>query len=291
MAQTATTGNLENAQRIIISAARYTEEHNAPALALTEQFKLPKGAKQMTVPKVGQMSMSDLQDGIDIVDEEEIGMTTVDLTASEVGAKVILTDKLVRQSAPNVFSIIGRQLGDGMARKKDTDVLGLYTNLNGGTKLGAATKFMKASNVQGVIAYAKANKFGSQLYILHHPNAVAYLSKESAVVASSGSASIPEGWSQDLLANFWSGLRPMNNVPIFEDGNITEDSDGDGIGVIADKGAMATLTSVDTRTERQRDASLRATEVVMTADYGVFELDDTRGAGITFDVTALATNN
>ncbi len=291
MAQTATTGNLENAQRIIISAARYTEEHNAPALALTEQFKLPKGAKQMTVPKVGQMSMSDLQDGIDIVDEEEIGMTTVDLTASEVGAKVILTDKLVRQSAPNVFSIIGRQLGDGMARKKDTDVLGLYTNLNGGTKLGAATKFMKASNVQGVIAYAKANKFGSQLYILHHPNAVAYLSKESAVVASSGSAAIPEGWSQDLLANFWSGLRPMNNVPIFEDGNITEDSDGDGIGVIADKGAMATLTSVDTRTERQRDASLRATEVVMTADYGVFELDDTRGAGITFDVTALATNN
>ena len=291
MAQTATTGNLENAQRIIISAARYTEEHNAPALALTEQFKLPKGAKQMTVPKVGQMSMSDLQDGIDIVDEEEIGMTTVDLTASEVGAKVILTDKLVRQSAPNVFSIIGRQLGDGMARKKDTDVLGLYTNLNGGTKLGAATKFMKASNVQGVIAYAKANKFGSQLYILHHPNAVAYLSKESAVVASSGSASVPEGWSQDLLANFWSGLRPMNNVPIFEDGNITEDSDGDGIGVIADKGAMATLTSVDTRTERQRDASLRATEVVMTADYGVFELDDTRGAGITFDVTALATNN
>ena len=291
MAQTATTGSLENAQKIIISAARYTEEHNAPAMALTEQFSLPKGAKQVTVPKVGQMTMSDLVDGQDIIDEEDIGMSTVDLTAAEVGAKVVLTDKLVRQSAPNVFSIIGRQLGDGMARKKDKDVLALYTNLNGGTKLGAATKFMKASNVQGIIAYAKANNFGSQLYILHHPNAVAYLSKESAVAASSGSSPIPEGWSQDLLKNFWSGLRPMNNVAIFEDGNITEDSSGDGIGVIADKGAMATLSSVDTRTERQRDASLRATEVVMTADYGVFELDDSRGAGVTFDVAALATNN
>jgi len=291
MAQTATTGSLENAQKIIISAARYTEEHNAPAMALTEQFSLPKGAKQVTVPKVGQMTMSDLVDGQDIIDEEDIGMSTVDLTAAEVGAKVVLTDKLVRQSAPNVFSIIGRQLGDGMARKKDKDVLALYTNLNGGTKLGAATKFMKASNVQGIIAYAKANNFGSQLYILHHPNAVAYLSKESAVAASSGSSPIPEGWSQDLLSSFWSGLRPMNNVAIFEDGNITEDSSGDGIGVIADKGAMATLSSVDTRTERQRDASLRATEVVMTADYGVFELDDSRGAGVTFDVAALATNN
>ena len=290
MAQTATTGNLENAQKIIISAARYTEEHNAPAMALTEKFSLPKGSKQVTVPKVGQMTMSDLQDGVDIIDEEDIGMTTVDLTAAEVGAKVILTDKLVRQSAPNVFTIIGRQMGDGMARKKDKDVLALYTNLNGGTKLGAATKYMKASNLQGIIAYAKANKFGSQLYVLHHPNAVAYLSKEAATVASSPAA-IPEGWSEDLLKNFWSGLRPMNNVAIFEDGNITEDSSGDGIGVIADKSAMATLSSVDTRTERQRDASLRATEVVMTADYGVFELDDSRGAGVTFDVTALATNN
>ena len=292
MAQTATTGNLENAQKIVISAARYTEEHNAPAMALTEQFSLPKGAKQVTVPKVAQMSMSDLVDGQDIIDEEEIGMTTVDLTASEVGAKIILTDKLVRQSAPNVFSIIGRQMGDGMARKKDTDVLALYTALNGGDNLGGTgPTYMKASNVQGIIAHAKANKFGSQLYILHHPNAVAYLSKESAVAASSGSSPIPEGWSADLLKNFWSGLRPMNNVPIFEDGNITEDSGGDGIGVIADKSALATLTSVDTRTERQRDASLRATEVVLTADYGVFELDDTRGAGVKFDISALSTAN
>ena len=286
MAQTATTGNLENAQKIIINAARYTEEHNAPALALIEKFNLPKGAKQVTVPKVGQMSMSDLQDGQDIVDEEEIGMTTVDLTASEVGAKVILTDKLVRQSAPNVMSIIGRQLGDCMARKKDSDVLALYTSLNGGTKLGTAGTSFKASNVQGIIAYAKANKFGSQLYILHHPNAVGYLSKEAAITASASSSEITNGWSADLLANFYSNLRPMNGVSIFEDGNITEDSDGDGIGVIADKSALAYLTSVETRTERQRDASLRATEVVMTSDYGVFELDDTRGAGLTYDITA-----
>jgi hypothetical protein len=291
MAQTATTGNLENAQRIIIASARYTEEHNAPALALIEPFQLAKGSKQVTVPKVGQMTMSNLQDGVDIIDEEDIGMTTVDLTASEVGAKVILTDKLIRQSTENVFSMIGRQLGDGMARKKDTDVHALYSSLNGGTTVGAVTKYMKASNVQGAIAYAKANKFGSQLYILHHPNSVAYLSKEAAVVASSGSAAVPEGWSQDLLGNFWSGLRPMNNVPIFEDGNLTVDSDDDATGVIADKTAMAALTSIETRTERQRDASLRATEVVMTADYGVFELDDTRGAGLIFDAAALATNN
>lgn len=292
MAQTATTGNLENAQKIIISSARYTEEHNAPALALIEQFSLPKGAKTVTVPKVGTMSMSDLVDGQDIIDEEEIGMTTVDLTASEVGAKVILTDKLVRQSANNVFSIIGRQLGDGMARKKDTDVIALYTGLNSGTALGADGRSMTAANVHAIISNAKAGKFGSQLYILHHPNAIAALSKEAATTAGNN-AEITSGWSADLLSNFYSGLRPINGVSIFEDGNIAIDTsagDASGYGVIADKTALAALTSVDTRTERQRDASLRATEIVMTADYGVFELDDTKGAPVLFEIGDLATS-
>ena len=292
MAQTATTGNLESASKIIIAASRYTEEHNAPALALIESFSLPKGAKQVTVPKVGQMTISDLQDGRDIVDEEEIGMTTIDLTASEVGAKVILTDKLVREQQSNVFTMIGRQLGDAMARKKDTDVHALYGTLNGGVKVGATGVDMKASNVQGSIAYAKANKFGNQIYILHHPNAVAFLSKESAIVASTAASELTVGWSADLLKNFWSGLRPMNGVSIFEDGNLAAESNGtDGIGVIADKSALAVLNSVETRTERQRDASMRATEVVITSDYGVFELDDSRGAGFLLDIQALGTAN
>ena len=292
MAQTATTGNLESASKIIISTARYTEEHNAPALALIEPFSLPKGAKSVTVPKVSQMSMSDLVDGQDIIDEEDIGMTTVSLTASEVGAKVIVTDKLLREQVTNVFSMIGRQLGEGMARKKDNDVIALWPNLNGGTSLGQDGRSMTTANTHAIISNAKAGKFGSQLYIIHHPNAVAVLSKASATTADTAAAAgLTNGWSVDLLQNFYSGLRPINGVSIFEDGNIEKISGQDsGYGVIADKTAMAYLSSVDTRQERERDASMRAWEIVMTADYGVFELDDTRGASVIFEIGDLATS-
>ena len=286
MAQTATTGNLENAQRIIISSARYTEEHNAPAMNLIEQFTLPKGSKQVTVPKVASMDMSDLVDGQDIIDEEDIGMTTVDLTAAEVGAKIIITDKLARQSAENVFSIIGRQLGDGMARKKDKDVLALYSGFS--TDIGAAGRSMSLANVSATVAYAKGNKFGSQVYIVQHPFAVWDIA--NTAVTASATYPVPHGWSEDLLGNFFSGLRPINGVAIFEDGNISIDSSDDAIGVCADKTALAVLKSVDTRTERQRDASLRATEVVITADYGVFELDDTKGVALTLDAATPATS-
>ena len=286
MAQTATTGSLENAQRIIISTARYTEEHNAPAMNLIEKFTLGKGNKQVTVPKVGQMSMSDLVDGQDIIDEEDIGMSTVDLTAAEVGAKVILTDKLVRQSAANVFSIIGRQLGDGMARKKDTDVTDLYSGFS--TDIGAAGRTMSLANVSAAVAYAKGKKFGSNVYIVQHPFAVWDVA--NTAVTASTTYPVPVGWTADLLGNFFSGLRPINGVPIFEDGNISIDSSDDAIGVIADRSALAVLMSQDTRTERQRDASLRATEVVITADYGVFELDDSKGAALTLDAGTPATS-
>lgn len=287
MVQAATTGSLENAQRIVVSAVRYTEEHNAPAMALTEQFKLGKGNKQVTVPKVGQITISDLTDGQDIIDNEDIGMTTVDLTASEVGAKVVLTDKLVRQSVPNVFNMVGRQLGDGMARKKDNDVTALYQNLD--ATLGATTKKFKVINATGCIAYAKANKFGSQLYMIHHPNAVADFVASGAVTPSI-TYPVPDGWSADLLKNFFVGLRPLNGVSLFEDGNISVNSSNDAYGAIADKGAIATLTSLKVRTERERDASLRGTELVMTADYGVFELDGSKGAALLYTAAAPATN-
>jgi len=286
MVQTATAGGLEAAQKIIIASSRYTEEHNAPAISLIESFNLAKGEKSMTVPKVGQMTIADLTDGQDIVDEEDIGMTNVSLTAAEVGAKIILTDKLIRQSAENVYSLVGRQLGDAMARKKDNDVTALYSGFS--TDIGAAGRSMSLANVSASVAYAKGNKFGSQVYINHHPFAVWDVAN-TAVTASS-TYPVPKGWSEDLLGDFFSGLRPLNGVPIFEDGNISIDSSDDAIGVIADKSALAVLKSVDTRTERQRDASLRATELVMTADYGVFELDDSKGAALTLDAGTPATS-
>ena len=151
---------------------------------------------------------------------------------------------------------------------------------------------MSLANVAGAIAVAKGGgaagtSFGNNIYILHHPFAVYDI---AATAVTSSQYAIPKGWSEDLLGNFFSGLRPLNGVPIFEDGNLSVDSSDDAIGVIADKSALGVLKSVDTRTERQRDASMRATEVVITADYGVFEIDDARGAALTFDAATPATN-
>ena len=289
MPQTSTTGSLENASREMITSARYTEEHNAPCMELVEKFNLQKGSDTLIVPKVGQMTVGALAEGQDLVDEEEIGMSTVSVQASEVGAKIVITDKLLRENTQQIWQIVGRQLGEAMARKKDGDILDLFSSLNGGTDLGATTKTLSLANTASCIGIAKAEKYGSDLRIVHHPNAVLTLNKDFTGVMAGVPRPIPDGFSADRLGPFWTGLR-LSGVPIFEDGNIDEDTNGDGYGAIFDKGAIGVLTSVAMNREKQRDASLRATELVITSDYSAFEIDDSRGAPMLYVVSNPATN-
>ena len=289
MPQTSTTGSLENASREMITTARYTEEHNAPCMELVEKFTLQKGSDTLIVPKVGTMTVGALTEGQDLIDEEEMGMSTISVQASEVGAKIIITDKLLRENTQQVWQIVGRQLGEAMARKKDGDILDLFTALNGGTNLGATTKTLSLANTASCIGIAKAEKYGSDLRIVHHPNAILNLNKDLTGVMQGTIRPIPSGFSEDRLGPFWTGLR-LSGVPIFEDGNIEEDTNGDGIGAIFDKGAIGVLTSVAMNREKQRDASLRATELVITSDYSAFEIDDSRGAPMLYVVSNPATN-
>lgn len=290
--QTATTGNLENAQNIILKQARFTAEHSAPVINLFEKFTLPRGAKQVTVPKVGQVTFANLTDGVDLTQTADIGMTTVDLTTSEVGCKFVLTDKMVRQQNDEAFSMIGRQLGDGLARKKDTDGIALFSALNGGTTLGADNIDLEAINLFACMAFAKANKFPSPIYVVHHPNAV-YFAMHSMTVAPE-TAGDPLAGTDAQRAAFLKDFYKMrfNSISVYEDGNIEKISGVDsGYGAIFSQSCMAYLESVGFNKETERDASLRATEVVVTADYGVFELDDGYGAPMRYEIGNPATNN
>ena len=278
--QTSGTGNLQNMSRIMLASARYTEEHNAPMVGLIEKFNLGKGEYQLTIPKVAQMTAEDLAEGQDMIDSEDIDVSTVTATTAEVGLKVIITDTLLQQNNEDVFKIIGRQMGDAMARKKDTDIIALFPSLNGGTAIGADNALFNLANVSGVIANSKTGKFGSDLYIVHHPNAVWKLATDVGNTLST--YPLPDAFDKPAVKDYWTGIK-LSGVPIFEDGNIENNTNDSGYGVIADKTAMGHLAARARREERERDISLRAFEVVVTEDYAVFEVDDSRGAALLYD--------
>ncbi len=296
MAETATTGNLASAQRTIIESARRTQEYNAPSWQLITKVPLPKGASTVTMPKVGQYTISDLVDGQDMTDEQSIGMTTVDLTATERGAKIIVTDKLVRQNGTtSIFSIIGDQFGDAAARKQDRDTQALYAGLNGGTAYGQASAAFDLSAFSATIAKAKGGGRTSSgelqgepfrpTYAVHHPHATYQVVRSATAIGSGTAMRVNDRREERFLRGFFTGIS-FNGTDLFESGNLDIDSSGDAVGIIAERGALVGLTSVNWRTERERDASRRAWELNHVADYGVFELDDTRGAPLLYDATA-----
>ncbi len=290
MVETATTGDLELAQNTIIREARYTQEANSPSWQLIEKIRLPKGASTARVPKVGQFTVADLVDGTTISTEQSINMTLVDLTATERGAKIVITDKLARQhGSTDIFRMIGKQFGDAAARKQDQDVQALYPGLNGGVAFGAAGATFTLSNFAATIAKGLGGGASSTDsdglepfdpdYAVQHPHSVFQIVKSATAIGAGTSQRLNDRQEEQLLRRFFTGIA-FNGVDLFVD------SSGDATGVLAQRDALVGLTSVDWRTERERNASLRATEVVFTSDYGVFELDDRHGAPLLYDALA-----
>ena len=282
MANISTSAQAENAQKVMVAAARYTREHNAVAYNLITKMELPKGHRSVQAPKVGTFTFSDLTEGEDMTDEQQVNIRTVELTVKEVGAKVILSDVLLDQNATTpIMSIVGRQAANGFARKSDTDVTALYPGLNGGTAFGGAADSFVVSNAASVIlkCQGKTEPFDPD-YVVQHPYQYFPLLRSASVVGGVN-LNPPPGRHEKLLADFfrWS----LNGVDFYQDGNLTIDSSGDVTGVIAAKDAMVALEAKEFGLERERDASLRAWELNWVARYNVFELDDSHGAPLLYD--------
>jgi len=231
-----------------------------------------------------------LTEGVDLVNTENIGMTTNDVSPTEAGLKVIITDKLARQENESVFSMVGQQMGQAMGRLMERDAIALFTALSGGAHYGATGEPFNLTNLGACIANARAAKFGSKLVIIHHPNAIyAVVSAALVAAAPSWSGGPLSGFSEALLKDFYAFS--ISGVPVFQTAEIDEVSGQDyGTGAIFDPtAALGMLTSKGLSSATQRDESLRATEVISVADYIAFELDDARGAGLDYDVDAPST--
>lgn len=285
--QTATTGNLDEVQNIVLAACRFTADHNAPCVNLIEHFTLGKGQKQLTVPRAGQVTAQSLTDGVDMVDEADIGITTTDLTTSEVGLKFIVTDKLIRQFNEDVFKIMGKQGGDGIARKKDEDVIALFDGFSSAQgEFGKPITFTFWAACRAILQTAKAPL---PISCVLHPYTVGVLS-QSVGRQSVATTAIPHGLTEDLIRDFWS--LNIDGVPVFHDGNITTGTGGRGaIGAMFSKEALCIIESLAPNVERERDASRRAWEINMVTDYSVFELMDDYGVEMQYEAIVPSTTD
>ena len=269
----------------ILEQARHTEQFMAEMSALVWNIrkKLHDG-KNVNAPYFGTIVARALTEGVDNTASETMSDTLVTITPGEVGCKLILSDKLVRDNNEDIKAAAGRILGNAMEVKRDQDLLG---QLDDGTNSLGGGSTATLGQIAAGRAILKGNPVASggpapgQLVIVHHP----YVSLDLVdvftplvPVQSSGTTGYtiqaPGGaMMDDVVRNYAAGR--LFGMPWIEDGNIdittVANSAKGGIFAAGEGGSIILATAAEWEVEPERDASLRATELNVVGEYGVGE--------------------
>jgi N4-gp56 family major capsid protein len=270
MANESTSSTLSELYTEIVAEAQFVASEKSIMRNLVKNYAITGGGKAVEVPVYANVSASAVAEATDL-SNTAINPTSVTITASEVGVMTTLTD-LARNSAPrNVAGDIGKLFGEALARKQDADLIALFDGF--ATTIGAGTAAISPAVIFNALSTLRANALpANECAVVLHPK-IAYDLKSGLTNTFAGLDT--ETSNEALRAGFVGTLAGMR---IFETSNMSNTGTaGDYKGGAFHKDALAIAMMQDVKIETQRDASLRADEIVATSVYGVGEIHDTYG--------------
>lgn len=281
-----------NAVTAAVSAEMYSNIVQAALFTLSEQTVIRPlvrnydmtGTVGLTaqVPIYPAISASGLTDGTDIAANTAFDTTSINITASEIGAMVTLTDLSKESSNEDLAAAIGRQLGDAMAKKVDTDLAALFTGFS--NTVGSAGTEITVDDIFKAAATLRANQAPGPYVAVLHPYQAFQLKK---VLAGNGNTPMNNhDLANEALRTGFVGQ--VAGVQIFEStvvGGDADDSTGAGnyFGAVMSQDALGYMVKRNMRIETQRQASQRADQIVGTMAYGVSEIFDAYGVALIAD--------
>lgn len=270
-----------NQERTLIEKARFYAQFNAVMPSLVSKFTMPKGARQITLSRFQNLEADALVDGIDIAVGKALNMDVVTLTTSEYGLKVIVTKKMQRENVNDVYGSVGKLAGYAMAKYRDQLLLALFSSVSTNTIGGAGTE-LTIGHLAAAHSILDATPAPGNYVGVFHPYTIKDIWDD--LTAHGANVHVPwTGLAEDMAKKYIRGLDKVTGIPIVADGNLTPDSSDDVVSGVFASEAFALCTEKQWDIEKQFDASLRATEVVIVADEGVAELKDDYCVQCTFD--------
>jgi len=277
MANESTSSTLSELYTEIVAEAQFVASEKSIMRNLVKNYAISGGGKAVEVPVYAQVSASAVSEATDL-SNTAINPSSVTITASEVGVMTTLTD-LARNSAPrNVAGDIGRLFGEALARKQDADLTALFDGFS--TALGDGTGAISTAVIFNALSTLRANSLDADMCsVVLHPK-IAYDLKAN-MTNTFANANGNDLSNEALRSGFVGRLAGMN---VFESSNIADTGTaGDYKGGAFHRDALAIAMMQDVKIETQRDASLRADEIVATSVYGVGEIHDTYGVELHYD--------
>ena len=278
MANETTSSTLSELYTEIIQEAIFTFQETSVMRPLVTTYNISGQGKQVAVPVYPAISASAVAEGTDL-SNTAVNPTETTITASEVGLMTTLTD-LGRDSASrNVAADIGKLFGDAIADKVDTDIAALFSSFT--TDVGAATTELTPELIFKAVATLRSNNVPGPYYGVFHPKAAFNLKKTLVNAGYSTGANAISDLGNEALRSGYVGT--IAGVQIFENSNLVVDQYDDSVGAVFHPISIGLAMKSDFKIETQRDASLRATEIVASVTKGQAVVKTDYGVKITVD--------
>ena len=278
MANETTSSTISELYTEIVAEALFVASEQSIMRGLVRNYTISGGGKSVEVPIYATVSAGAVSEASDL-SNTAVNPTSVTITASEVGIMTTLTDLARNSASRNVAADIGRLFGESIATKIDTDLAALFTGFSTEKGPGAGAE-ITVQDLFECAAELKTNKAPGPYFGVFHPKQIFNVKKS---LTNTFVGRDTELSNEAMRTGFVGNIA---GIQIFETSNIAVDGSDDSIGGVFSQDALALAMMQDLKIETQRDASLRADEIVATAVFGVGELHDTYGVKITADTLA-----
>lgn len=279
MASESTTSTLNDLLPSIVTEALFVAQERSLMRGLVRNYTLPAGSgKTITVPIYPAQTAASVNEATDLTNTA-ISTSGAILTVGEVGLMTTVTDLARVASASNVIADVGNLFGTAIATKMDKDLTALFSGFSATVGSTTDTRVTPALVAQAIMKLRGQGIPMADVAVVLNPD-VAYdfvSSLTNTFANPAGGALQNEALTNGMVGRFMG-------VPIYITANVLNNGTaGDYVGAAFHRDALGIAMLQDIKLEAQRDASLRADELVATAVYGVGELYDAYGVGIIGD--------
>lgn len=250
----------EIVSRLVIDAA-YAEAVLPPLVRVADISS--DSTLSVEFPKWPLLTASDLTEATDMSNTAVNTASTL-LTADEAGIMITVTDMLLNGAGLGGLEPFAAELGKALANKIDADLLASASSF--ANSVGATGVDMTEDDFLSAIYTLELGNAKGPFVAVLHPYQVSNLRR--AIAASTGAVwGGPSTPAVDL-----GSLGTLYGVDIVQSSNCASvNANADRLGVmmpLGNQSGLAYVLKTGAKTEFQRDASLRATEIVVTAVYG-----------------------
>ena len=242
-------------------------------------------SKAASFPIAGALAAAGLTEGAD-ASYTQFSTDAVTLTVSEVGLVIALSDLL------SLSDVVGNefyaaQASMALANRITTDITALSSGF--GTEVGSTGVDLTEQNILDGVTTLAAAGIPAPYHGMLHPqqwnDLAGVVGATLNPLNAPGSQTIYQTSNDLTRPIFDGGLREMYGVNWTVTSNVpTANAGADREGMIVNpQFALGWVDKWGARVAIERDESLRATEVVITAAYAVGELRDAAGVAVTTD--------